>query len=58
MKSDEKIYCQLGTDKNDNVIEVETEDDECLITKETCEILLDKETTLLKENPTYLKQCK
>ena len=58
MKQDGLIYCRLGEDKDGNIIEVETLNEECVINEKTCKILLEEGTTLLKENPTYLEQCK
>lgn len=58
MKQDGLIYCRLGEDKDGNIIEVETLNEECVINEETCKILLEDGTILLKENPTYLEQCK
>ena len=58
MKQDGLIYCRLGEDKDGNIIEVKTLNEECVINEETCKILLEEGTTLLKENPTYLEQCK
>jgi len=57
MKSDNRMYCQLGVDKNGNMIETTVYNDECIITQPICELLQSSGTVFFDENPKFLEKC-
>ena len=57
MKSDGTTYCQLGKEKDGNMIESTVQNDECVLTQSICTSLLSDGTTFFDEDPNFLKKC-